>query len=237
MSGTAVDAGTAAPDAAAVAAAAAAAAASGSGEPAKPVVPAKTEDAPKTGTALSSGEVDGVKPKGEEAPKTEAKSEAPASYDIKAPEGVELDAAVVESFVTEVAKAHNLTNAQAQAVVDYGLKREAAKTKADAEQVAKDEKDALDLLRKDPELGGANYEQTLKLASKAFMKFATPEEREFIDATRLGNRVPMIRLFHRIALAFREDAEGGSLAGSASSSVKTEEDMHREMYPSMFKQE
>jgi hypothetical protein len=148
-----------------------------------------------------------------EEPKGEAKAEEPKEpaeivYEFKAPEGATLDPDAISAF-TEFAKAEKLPADLAQKIVEYGLKRqseiESAQSKIIENQMIKEEAAAIDTLKKDPALGGANFEQTLKLASEGFKKFASKEEMEFINATRLGNRVPMITLFRKVALAMRED--------------------------------
>jgi len=95
----------------------------------------------------------------------------------------------------------------------------------------KEEAAAIEGLKKHPKLGGANYEQTLKLAAEGFSKFASKEEMEFINATRLGNRVEMITLFRKVALAMRED--GVSLRPAVAGGQRSEGEVYREMYPTM----
>ena len=163
-------------------------------------------------------------------------SVVPEKYTYEPPKGVELDTEAVTSF-QEVAKAAGLSNEQFGKVIEFGLKRQQslseAKAKSDAETLAKDEADALATLQKDPELGGANYEETKRLAAEGFQKFATPEDMEFINATRLGNRVPMIRLFRKIALAFKEDSVSGK-GTNAGAGPLSDQEIAREMYPTMF---
>jgi len=156
-------------------------------------------------------------------------------YDIKAPQGVDLDPEAVSSFV-DFAKAEKIPAELAQKFVEYGVKHQAkmaeASEKALADQVLADEKAGFDELKKDPELGGSNYEQTLKLAAEGFQKFATKDEIAFMESTRLGNRVPMIKLFHRIALAFREDRGiGRGAANQPAGAGKSDEATLRELYP------
>jgi len=182
-------------------------------------------------------------PVAEEA-KGEAKAEVPEVaaeivYDLKAPQGVDLDPAAISAF-TEFAKAEKLPNDLAQKIVEYGIKRqteiESASAKSIETTMLKEEAAALETLKKHPTLGGANYDQTLKLAAEGFSKFASKDEMEFINATRLGNRVEMISLFRKVALAMREDGVSGS-QGRAPNDGRSEQDILRERYPSMFDKE
>lgn len=197
---------------------------------------AKTDKVTTTETKVEEVKADAkVEEKSEE-----AKADAEIVYDIKAPEGQELDPVAVSEFV-EFAKAEKLPADLAQKIVEYGIKRqvslEAASHKTLEAQMLKDEAAAIQQLKDDPLLGGANYEQTVNLASEGFKKFASKEEMEFINATRLGNRVPMITLFRKVALAMREDGMRGVKSTTPTGKIETDEDMHRAMYPSMYPKE
>jgi len=161
-------------------------------------------------------------------------------YDIKAPEGMKLDPEAVSSFTSEVAKAVGLTNEQAQAVIDYGLKREMAVEQemiAQATQALSAVQEAeWDALKKDPELGGLNWPKTQALAKEGFMKFASKEELEFVESLKLGGRGPMITLFRKIALAHKEGSSFQAGSSSGAGGQKSEDDLLREMYPTMFKE-
>jgi len=190
-------------------------------EPTEPVVDKSKEQ--------EAGEAKG------EAKAEEPKVEAEIVYEFKAPEGAELDPDAISSF-TEFAKAEKLPAELAQKIVDYSLKHQArmeeAQSKRLLDTVIAEEKAALEVLKKDPKLGGANYEQTLKLAAEGFSKFASKEEIEFINTTRLGNRPQMISLFRKIALAMRED--GVSKRPTAPpDSTGGEAELHRTLYPTM----
>ena len=174
-----------------------------------------------------------------EGAKGEAKAEAPEAaaeivYEFKAPEGFDLDPKAISAF-TEFAKAEKLPSELAQKIVEYGLNRqkeiEEGSSKALEDTILKEEAAGLESLKKHPSLGGANYEQTLKLAAEGFKKFASKEEIEFINMTRLGNRPEMISLFRKIALAMRED--GVSIRPAVSGGQRSEDEVHREMYPTM----
>jgi hypothetical protein len=206
--------------------------------PAAPAAPAPEAPAPaaeKAGTVLGGeSEADAA---GEPGTDQADPTSVPDKYDIKAPDGVELDPAAIQAF-SEVAKAVGLSNEQAQKLVDFQAKR-------DQEIVQASDRDAAaalsrmtaedhDALKKDPELGGANYELTKQQAMKGFLKFADAEDIKFINESKLGDQVPLIKIFRKVFLAFREDTAGVG-TGNASRAIKTEEDFQRAMYPSMFK--
>jgi hypothetical protein len=219
-----------------------AAAVSTPAEPAKPADTAAAEQKPADGAAEAEkpgGTILTTKLDAEGKPE-EAKSETEKpteiEYDIKAPEGVELDKAAVDEFVDEVAKAAGLTNEQAQAVVDYGVKRQ-AKLEAEGQkalmneiQLARDAEWAE--LKKHPEWGGANWDKTQAEAAKGFLKFADQKEIEFINTHMLGDRGPMITLFAKIARAFGEGSTLGKGTNHAGvGKATTHEDTLRQLYP------
>jgi hypothetical protein len=188
-----------------------------------------------TDSALTTGKTAADEAKADDS--TTVKPGAPEKYDIKAPDGVELDQPAVDEFLV-LAKAEGISNELAQKVIDFGVKRQmaidAAAEKTMLDQVVAEEKAELDTLRKDPVLGGANFDATLEHAHLAFKKFATPDVVEFINTTRLGNRVPMIKMFNSIYHAFREEIASGAAPGGTAAPANNEGAVYREMYPSMF---
>jgi len=175
------------------------------------------------------------------AAKAQAAPPAEIVYDIKAPEGVTLDPEAVSSFTSEVAKAVGLTNAQAQAVIDYGLKRELAAEQAmiaDATRaLAATQEAEWDALKKDPELGGQNWEKTKALAKEGFLKVADKTELEFFESLKLGGRGPVITLFRKIALMHKEGSSFNAGSSSGAGGQKSEQEILNEMYPTMVKKE
>jgi hypothetical protein len=160
-------------------------------------------------------------------------------YDIKAPDGVELDKTAVDKFISEVAKATGLSNEQAQAVIEYGAKhnielQESQQAELNAAVVAARDAE-WEELKKDPTFGGANWDKTKTDAARAFQKFADDKERAFINTHLLGDRGPMITLFAKIHRALSE----GSTQGKGTNhrdvgAISTAEDLYRQMYPRMY---
>ena len=88
---------------------------------------------------------------------------------------------------TEWAKANNLTQEAAQAAVDMasGMQKQAVEQMqaAFAEQSTKWAGDS----KADKEFGGDKFDENLAVAIKARDQFGTPELKQFLDASKLGN--------------------------------------------------
>lgn len=57
----------------------------------------------------------------------------------------------------------------------------------------------------DPEFGGANFNQSMGQIATAYRQFATPELKQLLDASGLGNHPEVMRLFYRVGKALSQD--------------------------------
>lgn len=169
--------------------------------------------------------VEGDKP-ADEKPAEEAKPEgAPEKYeDFKLPEGVTVDAAAVESF-TPIAKELNLSQEQAQKLVDYFAKVRGDEVQASVKAVADLRTGWVGTAKADQEIGGAKFTENLSVAKTALDKFGTPQLRDALNQTGLGDHPEVIRFFHRVGRALAEDKV---VTGSPGSQAKT---LAERMYP------
>lgn len=136
---------------------------------------------------------DGEKPEG-----------APEKYEFQAGEGVELDAEALKDF-EPVARELKLTNEQAQKLVDAYPKilagvqqRQTEAWQAQTEQWAAD-------VKADKEVGGDKLTANLSAAQRALDQFGTPELREYLDGTGLGNHPELVKAFIKVGKAMSED--------------------------------
>lgn len=144
---------------------------------------------------------DGEKPGEKDEQKPEG---APEKYDFQAGEGVELDAEALKDF-EPVARELNLTNEQAQKLVDAYPKilagvqqRQTEAWQAQTEQWAAD-------VKADKEVGGDKLTANLSAAQRALDQFGTPELREYLDGTGLGNHPELVKAFIKVGKAMSED--------------------------------
>lgn len=132
-------------------------------------------------------------------------------YDLKMPDGIELDAELANALGPEF-KELNLTNAQAQKLVDkyIAIQQERAETatKSWGETVSKWADDA----KADKEIGGANWDTSVQNAHRFMATYGTPGLKEYLNASGGGNHPEVIRIFAKAGALIREDnpAQGGS---------------------------
>ncbi|CAB4199414.1 putative protease [uncultured Caudovirales phage] len=139
------------------------------------------------------------------ADKAIADAKAPEKYEaFTLPEGVERNPEATAKFEA-IAKELNLTQAQAQKLVDLNaeaLKTVPEKLKAQhAERVAKWGADAV----ADKEFGGEKLAENLARAERALDTVATPEFKAFLTTSGLSHHPEMIRTMLRVAAVVGED--------------------------------
>lgn len=150
---------------------------------------------------------------GEKASEAQKAEGAPESYNFTAPEGKEFDDRVLTEF-SAVAKDLNLTQEAAQQMLDrIGPALEARNAARISEAAAEWAENSM----ADKEFGGAAVEQNLAMAKKALDTFGTPELRDLLNETGLGNHPEIIRVLYRAGKAISEDtfvAGGGGMPNS-----------------------
>ncbi len=173
---------------------------------------------------LTGAEQNQTPPEGDKAPKAadageqaakQPEAQLPDKYELKMPEGMELDSAMLEQ-ATPLFKELKLTGEQAQKLSDLY-----------ANKVATGRKEQLDAwngildgwresAKSDPEIGGAKFGENVGTAKAALDKFGTPELKKALDDYGMGNHPEMIRLLARVGKALSEDrlVDGKSGAGS-----------------------
>lgn len=131
----------------------------------------------------------------------------PGAYaDFTTPEGVELNAEVLADFKDQ-AKALNMDQAQAQSVVDLGIKLQ--QSWADEANAAIDQTIAgwEEAARADKDIGGEGLEENLTLAKKVADRFGSETFRtELVEKYKLGSHPEFIRFCRDIAKTVSEDS-------------------------------
>lgn len=173
------------------------------GEPAKPEVD-KPQPGAEGGKPQEDKPADGDKPAEKPDEKEQKQEGAPEKYEFQAAEGVELDTEALKDF-EPVARDLNLTNEQAQKLVDAYPKilagvqqRQAEAWQAQTEQWAAD-------VKADKEIGGDKLTANLSAAQRALDLFGTPELKEYLNTTGLGNHPDLVKTFVKIGKAMSED--------------------------------
>jgi hypothetical protein len=181
------------------------------GTPTAPAAPdaTSTQTAPAT-SALTDGNIEqkpaepaadttGEKP-AEEGKKPEAQG-APEAYDIKVPEGITLDEASLGEF-TSVFKELNLTQEQAQRLADVQAAFVQKQNEATAAQFAQWQEAS----KTDKEFGGDKLQENLAVGKKALDTFFSPDVKQMLVITGLGNHPEVIRGFIKIGKQLSDDS-------------------------------
>lgn len=116
------------------------------------------------------------------------------------PEGIELDEQALGRF-TPIAKELKLDQQGAQKLVSLYAEMQAEQAKAFADQVAQWGEEA----KNDKDIGGAKFDQSLKVAASGLQAFGSPELTALLNDTGLGNHPEVIRFCHRVGMALQED--------------------------------
>ncbi|HHA2019600.1 TPA: peptidase [Enterobacter kobei] len=189
--------------------------------PAPAADPAKPEgDKPQTGTEGDKPQedkpADGDKPADKPDDKEQKQDGAPEKYEFKAGEGVELDTEALKDF-EPVARELNLTNEQAQKLVDAYPKILAGVQQRQAEAWQKQTEGWAETVKADKEIGGDKLTANLSAAQRALEQFGDPELKEYLDSTGLGNHPALVKAFIKVGKAMSEDkvVTGGHESGGS----------------------
>ena len=147
----------------------------------------------------------------------------PESYDLKMPEGVELDTAAAEEF-TAIAKELKLDQAAAQKLADIGAKMAQRQAEAHAQLV----ESWTEQVKTDKDIGGDKLEENLGIARKAIDTFGSPELKALLNSTGLGNHPEVVKLAYKVGKAISEDRMvSGAPKGNATN------DPAKKLFPNM----
>lgn len=131
---------------------------------------------------------------------------APESYeDFTLPEGSEVDKAKLEEF-TPLAKELNLSQDNAQKLVDYYVKTLENEFKTQEAGFEERTEKWLDEAKKDKEYGGSKFSENLKIANSPLTKFFSPSALQALAETGLNRHPEIIRGFFKIGKAIGEDS-------------------------------
>ena len=135
----------------------------------------------------------------------EVTNEVPDKYEFTAPEGVELDKELM-SEAEPMFKELGLNNEQAQKIVDLQVKH-FQKLNAESEKAfEKTMSDWVSEVKADSEIGGDNFDKSVKLANSAISKLDTSGKFvEMLRNTGLGNHPEMVRVLSKVGQSMQED--------------------------------
>ena len=166
--------------------------------------PAKTAEE----NAAAKAEHDKTKPAEKKADDPADKVPEDGKYDLKMPDGVELDTELAEALGPEF-KDLGLTNAQAQKLVDKYIGIQQARAAAQGETFAKTVAGWADNAKKDPEIGGDKWDVSVQSAQRAVNRLGTPALKDYLNASGGGNHPELIRFMAKAGNLIAEDSPAG----------------------------
>ncbi|EIL3147488.1 peptidase [Escherichia coli] len=175
----------------------------------EPSAPAGDNPAPVGDPSQQEGDkpqpgAEGDKPADKPDEKEQNPDGAPEKYEFQVAEGVELDTEALKDF-EPVARELNLTNEQAQKLVDAYPKILAGVQQRQAEAWQKTTEQWAADVKADKEIGGDKLISNLSAAQRALDQFGTPELKEYLNTTGLGNHPDLVKTFVKIGKAMSED--------------------------------
>jgi hypothetical protein len=189
-----------------------------------PAAPPAVGDTSKN-DATKDGSKGGETPKGEPAKANEA---APAEIAIKLPDGVVADKPLMDGFIA-LAKESGLKGESAQKIADLYVQAQASQAKAAEEAHAKQVAAWAEEVKADKQIGGASLDASMAVASRAVAQFGSPELKELLNSSGLGNHPALVRAFVKIGRAISEDSIAGAVGGGKAES--SDESLLRGLYP------
>lgn len=154
---------------------------------------------------------DGDNGKQAEEPKKEDDKSVPDSYDLKAPEGSELNKEELDHW-TPIFKDAGLSNEQAQTIADAALPyinevvQQQQQSVIDQYNAAQEQQ--LNELKADKEFGGANWDKTTQEAQNAIRQFGGEDFTQFVTDMGLGNNATLIKVFAKVGRAIGDTQLG-----------------------------
>lgn len=144
-------------------------------------------------------------------------------YEYQMPEGMALDKSAADAL-TALAKERGLMPEDAQKFADIGVQMVQRQAEAHARTVEQ----WVEQVKTDPEIGGAKFDASLAVANQAMAKFGTPELKDVLLASGLGNHPAVVKFFYQVGTLISQDTH---VSGKASPAAET--DAARIMFPSM----
>jgi hypothetical protein len=135
---------------------------------------------------------------------------APETYaEFNLPEGITADTALIDD-ATPLFKELGLTQDQAQKLVDFQVKQVEASGQKQADAFNQQLNDWLTDAKADKDFGGDAFDENVATAKAGVDAFGTPEFKQLLDDTGLGNHPEIIRFMVKVGKLTKEDNPGNS---------------------------
>lgn len=183
-----------------------------------------TEDAGAVATdPVTTSESDGDNPEGD-AGDTGTEDVATSYADFEMPEGMELDTSMVDAFGPLMLEA-GLNQDQAQLMATTLAEKLQAGEQQQQDAYTQQVEEWVDEAKSDKEFGGDKFEESTAVAQNAINQLGSPELKQLLDDSGLGNHPDMIRFAWQVGQLLKEDSVGNSAP------VRAESDAASILYP------
>lgn len=154
---------------------------------------------------------------------------APADIELKLPEGVAMDEALLGEF-KPLAKELGLKSEGAQKLVDLFVKAQTEQAAKQLETFEAERKGWAESLKTDKDFGGSNFDANVVSAKRAVDAFdKTGELRKWLEVTGHGDNPVLVRTFAAIGKAMAEDSISGPSSVTATPG-NSDDALLRQMY-------
>lgn len=136
-----------------------------------------------------------------------------AEFKLTVPEGFQADEALLGKFKT-TAQELGLKGEHAQKILDVYVDAQKTLNAQAAEQLDKQREDWAKQAKADKEFGGEKYPASLQHAARAMERYGSPELRELLEVSGLGNHPALVRAFVKAGADLAEDTVAGHSGGT-----------------------
>lgn len=170
----------------------------------------------------------------EQKPEAQAQTTAPEKYELKMPEGVEVDNEMLTAL-TPVLQKHNISQEALQALADVYAPQIQKSLEAQIQRYQQQQEQAFNEVRQELKTEtmkalGENAKTVINQAGKALEKFGSQALRDKLIAVGLDNDLDMVQAWANVGKSISQD----SFVEPAKTSVDSADNMLKKMYPKMF---
>jgi hypothetical protein len=116
----------------------------------------------------------------------------------------------------QLADAAKINKEQAAKFVEMGTKLRADTIAQETARVEAIKAEWLTSSKNDKEYGGEKFDENMSVVKLAYDEMATPELKQLMDKTGMGNHPDMIRAFYRMGMMMKQDGHVNANYGSKS---------------------
>lgn len=169
----------------------------------------------------------------EQKPEAPAQTTAPEKYELKMPEGIEVDNEMLTAL-TPVLQKHNISQDALQALADVYAPLVQKNSEAQIQRYQQQQEQAFNEVRQELRTEtmkalGENAKTVINQAGKALEKFGSQALRDKLIAVGLDNDLDMVQAWANVGKSISQD----SFVEPAKTNADSEDNMLKKMYPKM----